>query len=136
SLNGNAWTTFQPTSFGGAKLAGAAGDDNAVYAVGAQSAVVRILRSAPAMPVVSKVSTMGSDANRALSAVGAGSGYVFAVGDSGSVFCSRSSGQYWTRLPLTSLPNATFNGVYGNGKQLWIVGQNAMMAVVVTATLP
>ena len=139
NLAGGAWSVNAPPS-GNVKLLGAAGDSEAIYGVGAQSQVVRLSRAPatpPAVPTIHKVFSTGADASRTLNAAWAGSGgYVFAVGDGGSVFCSRSSGTYWTRLPVIGLPTANFLGVYGNGKRVWVVGQNGTTGVVVEATLP
>lgn len=134
-LAGSSWSTITATG-GSVKLLAAAGSGDDLYAVGALASVVRLNRSTTTAPAIRKVAT-GAEATRSLNGVWAGSGYVFAVGDAGSVYCSRTSGAYWTRLPVTGLLSANFLGVYGSGKRLWIVGQNGTMGgVVVEGALP
>jgi hypothetical protein len=139
SLASGAWTVAAPGGGSNVKLLAVTADSEAIYAVGPQSAVVRLSRASatpPPVPTARRAFSIGADANRTLSSVWAGSGHIFAVGDGGSVFCSRSSGAYWTRLPVPGLPTANFLGVYGSGKQVWVVGQSGTTGVVVEATLP
>ena len=134
SFTGSAWTPIQAAGTN-VKLLGVAGTSDELYAVGGQSSGVRHSLGSSAQPTVRKLAT-GADGNRTLSSVWAGSGYVFAVGDGGAVFCSRTSGTYWTRLVVTGLPTANFLGVYGSSNRLWVVGQNGTAGVLVEGTLP
>jgi hypothetical protein len=136
SVSGSLWSSVSGGAPTTVKLLAVAQDSGYTYAVGTQSTLIRIPRSGPPMPVATKVATSGADANRTLNAVWAGNGYVLAVGDGGSVFCSRSSGAYFTRLALPSAGAVTFQGVYGSNNHLWVVGQNSSAGVLLEGTLP